>query len=175
MGKIIPFFRLKYETHLSAIQVLERIRSKAAKPERAITIPKLIQYNIMTGKIIGNEFEVSNSRYGLTYGRMNYLLIMKGSVQSEKQSGVTTISIIIQPPAATTCFYIVFSALMILLARYAIMQSDVILAVSSIIFVVAPYLSLIFQLPKSIYVYRRFIEQDILERQDEKNRQWSAG
>lgn len=73
MGKIIPFFRLKYETHLSPIQVLERIQDKVANPERAITIPKLIQYSIITEKIIGNEFEVSNTRYGLTHGRMNYL------------------------------------------------------------------------------------------------------
>ncbi len=164
MAKIIPFFRLKYETHLSPIQVLERIQDKVAKPEWAITIPKLIQYGIITGKIIGNEFEVSNTRYGLTHGRMNYLLIMKGSVQSAKQSGVTTISLTIQPPTATTFFYIIFSSLMILLARYAIRHADVTLAVISIIFVVAPYLSLIFQLPKSIHVYRRFIEQDILNR-----------
>ena len=33
MGKIIPFFRLKYETHLSPIQVLERIQDKVANPE----------------------------------------------------------------------------------------------------------------------------------------------
>ncbi|HTI91144.1 MAG TPA: hypothetical protein VL727_11190 [Puia sp.] len=163
-AKIIPFFRLRYETHLSPVQVLERIRDNVAKPEWAITTPKLIQYSIITGKITGNEFEVSNTRYGLTYGRMNYLLIMKGSVQSEKQSGVTSISLIIQPPTATTCFYIIFSALMILLARYAIRHGDVMLAVFSIIFVVVPYLSLVFQLPKSIHVYRRFIEQDILNR-----------
>ena len=80
MGRIIPFFRMNYETKLTPAQVLERIQDKVARPECGITISKVIDYRIMTGKVIGNEFEVANSRYGLTHGRLNYLLIMKCSV-----------------------------------------------------------------------------------------------
>ena len=49
-------------------------------------------------------------------------------------------------------FYIIFSMLLILLARYAIKIADVMLAVMSILFVVMPYLSLLFKLHKSITV-----------------------
>lgn len=162
MGRIIPFFRIKYETKLTPAQVLERIQSKVARPEWGITISKIIEYRIITGKVTGNEFEVSNSRYGLTHGRLNYLLIMKGSVKADKQSGTTTIDLTVQPPDATIFFYIIFSTLMILLARYGIKIADVMPTVIGIVFVVAPYLSLLLQLPKSIGVYRRFIEEDVL-------------
>lgn len=162
MSRFIPFFRKKYETKLTPKQVLERIQSKVAYPEWGITISKMIDYKIMTGKVTGNEFEVSNSRYGLTHGRLNYLLILKGSVKADKQSGITTISLTVQPPDGIILFYIIFSMLMILLARYAIKIADVMLALMSILFVVMPYLSLLFKLHRSITVYRRFIEEDIL-------------
>jgi hypothetical protein len=162
MGRFIPFFRLKYETKLTPKQVLERIQDKVAYPEWGITISKMIEYKIMTGRVTGNEFEVSNTRYGLSHGRLNYLLIMKGSVKADKQSGITTIHVIVQPPDGTILFYIIFSMLMILLARYTIKTGEVMPAVVSILFVVMPYLSLLFKLQRSIVVYRRFIEEDIL-------------
>ncbi|AEW02208.1 hypothetical protein A4D02_34595 [Niastella koreensis] len=162
MARFIPFLRIKYETKLTPKQVLERIQDKVAYPEWGITISKMIDYRIMTGRVTGNEFEVSNSRYGLSHGRLNYLLIMKGSVKADKQSGITTIHITVQPPDGTILFYIIFSTLMILLARYTIKVGDVMPAVISILFVVMPYLSLLFKLHRSIVVYRRFIEEDIL-------------
>lgn len=163
MGRFIPFFRMKYETRLTPKQVLERIQSKVVHPEWGITISKMIDYKIMTGKVTGNEFEVANSRYSLTHGRLNYLLIMKGSVKAEKQSGITTIHVTVQPPDGTILFYIIFSTLMILLARYTIKIGDVMPAVMSILFVVMPYLSLLFQLSKSIGVYRKFMEEQVLD------------
>lgn len=162
MSRFIPFYRLKYETKLTPKQVLERIQSKVVYPEWGITISKMIDYKIMTGKVTGNEFEVANNRYGLTHGRLNYLLIMKGSVKADKQSGITTIHVTVQPPEGTILLYVIFSTLMILLARYTIKIGVVMPAVMSILFTVMPYLSLLFKLPRSIIVYRRFMEEDIL-------------
>ena len=44
MVRIIPFFRIKYETRLGPSEVLERIRGKVAMPEWRVTLPRMIQY-----------------------------------------------------------------------------------------------------------------------------------
>ena len=162
MVRIIPFFRIKYETRLGPSEVLKRIRGKVAMPEWRVTLPRMIQYRIMTGKIIGNEFELSNNRYGLTHGRANFLLIMKGTVRAEKQSGLTIIDVAVRPSETIVWLYSILSVLMILLARYVINKGLVLPAIISIFFVVAPYLSLLSQLSGAIDSYRRFMEEEIL-------------
>lgn len=163
MIKIIPFFKKKYESKLSDSRILDRIRQRVSPPDWNVSLSKMMDHKILEGKVVNNEFLISNEKYGLTYGKANFLPILKGIVIAGPPGNNTSVRIVIRPSVFIVVSYVVLVFLMGTLSRYGLKQGDFSVFGMSIFFILGPYISLLIRFNRAVSLYLRFIEDEILE------------
>lgn len=165
MSKILPFLEKRYESKLNSSQILERIRQKVNAPDWNVSMVKLMNRNhrILEGEVVNNEFIISNEKYGVTYGKANFLPILKGIVLADPAGDKTLVKIVIRPSLFVVISYVFLVFIMGTVFRFGLQKSQFDVSVMSIFFVVGPYISIMFRFNRAVNVYLRFIEEEILD------------
>jgi len=164
MIKIIPFLKKRYETDLGASKILDRIRQKVIPPDWNVSLAKMTDYKTLEGEVVGNEFFLSTEKFGLTYGKANFLPLLKGTVLADRPNNRTLIKVVIRPSLLVIVIYVILVFLMGSLFRYELRKSDFGVSAICLFFILLPYVSMVIRFNRAVGIYLRFIEEDILDR-----------
>ena len=164
MIKIIPFLEKRYESKLGKSQILDSIRQKVNAPDWNVSMAKLMNRNhqILEDEVVNNEFIISKEKYGVTYGKANFLPILKGIVRADPPGDKTLVKIVIRPSLFVVISYVFLVFIMGTLFRFGLQKSQYDVSVMSSFFILGPYISIMFRFNRAVNVYLRFIEEDIL-------------
>jgi hypothetical protein len=105
---------------------------------------------------------ISNEKYGVTYGKGNFLPILKGVVLANPPGDKTIVKIVIRPTLFVVIAYVFLVIIMGIFFRFGLRESQYDLVVASAFFILGPYVSIMFRFRRAVKVYLRFIEEDIL-------------
>src|SRR6185312_1048904 len=147
MIKIIPFLEKRYESKLGESQILDSIRQKVNAPDWSVSMAKLMNRNYqgLEGEVVNNEFIISNEKYGVTYGKGNFIPILKGIVLANPPGDKTLVKIVIRPTLFVVVAYVFLVIIMGCFFRLGIQKSQFDVSVMSMFFILGPYISITFR------------------------------
>ncbi len=158
-----PFLKKNYLTALKREEIINRVERTVAKPDKEITVQKLVKNHVFEGKITKDGFIVVMGRYGLTYGKTSLLTYLIAKVKPTLNDK-TRLEITIQPSLGSGL--VILSVVYILsagLIYFSWSRGNLEGIIVPFILVVVTYKSVLSKFNKEKKTYLDFIENVILD------------
>ena len=153
----IPYKKMKYTSKKSPADIINVLSKLISKPDRDITISKLINNRVVEGIIFDGSFVVVVGRYGLTYGKNSLLPIMKGKIARDPLRSESLITVVVRPFTTGILvlgiFYLLGFAGMYFAISRGLLQGCIVCC----IFFLSTYFLLISKFNKELKVYVNII------------------
>ena len=134
------------------------MKKSVSKPDWNIKIDKVVDNRILEGKISNKSFTIVIGRYGLTFGMVSLLPIMKGKITKLESSSESLISIVIRPFKSGVLILSVFYTLCLAGIYFSIKKNLSEVLIVCCIFLCFTYFSMIAKFNKEYKTYRDFVK-----------------
>ncbi len=165
MVKFIPYFRKQYSTNMNKEEILLMIQNKLnSKDWNLLNLPNYFVSNrYIEGEVNIDRFKIVIGKYGMTYGKISLLPVLKGIISENANGGaIVNITISVFKIGLITLIFPFTLLSLCLLNGFINHHTDQV--VFSLLFLIFIYSSVLFKFNKELKNYVEFIEMILKDR-----------
>jgi hypothetical protein len=162
---LLPFFFKKYELDSTAKETISRLKSGTVEKDwklNAKYFTRQLSHQVLEMELNDDSFRLSNTKYGLSFGRISLYPLLFGKLEQEPATGKTILKVTVRPSTSGLIIITVVFAFAIYLLITQLAENQLAASIPLLLFCMVIYLSIIVEFNKQVKNYKNVIEDHLM-------------